>query len=226
LVGTFSARFKQVYGITRDGLFAGRNLPRRLGNPVPASDADEALLTKQRDMLLTVREKRSKPRRDDRVLADWNGLAITSIARAGAVFQKPEWIQTAIKAFDAVVSLLGGEGNTLSHVKGSPGVADDYANMTRAAIQLWEVTGDQRFLEPAKAWTAILDNHFWNNKINGYCFYADNVEPLFVRPRMLFDNPAPSVNGTMLVVLTRLALLTGERDYMTRCLDPGRHLRQ
>ncbi len=216
LVGTFSARFKQVYGITRDGLFQGRNLPRRLGNPVPASDADEALLTKQRDMLLAVREKRTKPRRDDRILTDWNGLAINALARAGAVFNKPEWIQAAIDAFDAVVALSGGEGDTLAHVKGSPGIADDYANMARAAIQLWEVTGDERFLAPAKAWTKVLDAHFWNNKINGYCFYADNVEPLFVRPRMLFDNPAPSVNGTMLVVLTRLALLTGERDYMTR----------
>ena len=216
LVGTFSARFKQVYGITRDGLFQGRNLPRRLGNPVPASDADEALLAKQRDMLLAVREKRTKPLRDDRILTDWNGLAINALARAGAIFEKPEWIQAAIKAFDAVVKLSGGEGNTLSHVKGSPGIADDYANMARAAIQLWEVTGDERFLAPAKAWTAVLDTHFWNSKINGYCFYADNVDPLFVRPRMLFDNPAPSVNGTMLVVLTRLALLTGERDYMTR----------
>ena len=43
LVGTFSARFKQVYGITRDGNILGRNLPRRLGNPVPANEADEAL---------------------------------------------------------------------------------------------------------------------------------------------------------------------------------------
>ena len=61
LVGTFSARFKQVYGITRDGNVLGRNLPRRLGNPVPANEADEALLAKQRDMLLAARAKRTAP---------------------------------------------------------------------------------------------------------------------------------------------------------------------
>ena len=214
LVGTFSARFKQVYGITRDGNVMGRNLPRRLGNPVPASEADEALLTKQRDMLLAARAKRTAPTRDDRVLADWNGLAITAIARAGMVFEKPEWIDAAIKAFDQVVKDLG-DGDKLSHVQGAR-AADDYADMARAALQLWEVTGDERFLDQAKAWTKVLDEHFWNNQINGYCFYADDAEQLFVRPRMLFDNPAPSVNGTMLVVLTRLALLTGERDYMSR----------
>ena len=89
LVGTFSARFKQVYGITRDGNVQGRNLPRRLGNPVPANEADEALLAKQRGMLLAVREKRTRPTRDDRVLTDWNGLVITALARAGIVFDQP-----------------------------------------------------------------------------------------------------------------------------------------
>jgi len=216
LVGTFSARFKQVYGITRDGNMMGRNLPRRLGNPAPANDADEALLARQREMLLAIREKRAKPLRDDRVLTDWNGLAIAALARAGKVFEKPEWIEVAVQAFDSVVRTLGGEGNTLSHVQGSAGIAEDYAGMARAALQLREVTGDNRFLELAKAWTQVLNTHFWNERINGYCFYADNTEQLFVRPRMVFDNPTPSANGTMLTVLTQLALLTGETDYMGR----------
>jgi uncharacterized protein YyaL (SSP411 family) len=88
--------------------------------------------------------------------------------------------------------------------------------MARAALQLWEVTGDAAYLDRAKAWTGTLDSHFWNNQINGYCFYSDDAAPLFIRPRMLFDNPAPSANGTMLTVLTRLALITGERPYMQR----------
>jgi uncharacterized protein YyaL (SSP411 family) len=216
LVGTFSARFKQVYGITRDGNVQGRNLPFRLGHPAPANEADEALLLKQRDMLLALRQKRTPPQRDDRVLTDWNGLVICALARAGRVFDRPEWIQIATSAFDAIIATMGGEGNLLSHVKGSMGIADDYADMARAALQLCEVTGDDRFLIQAKAWTQVLDTHFWNNQIGGYCYYADNAEQLFVRPRMVFDNPTPSVNGTMLVVLTRLALLTGETEYMGR----------
>jgi hypothetical protein len=220
LVGTFSARFKQVYGITRDGNMQGRNLPRRLGNPVPANEADEALLAKQRGMLLAAREKRSAPTRDERVLTDWNGLAIAAIARAGVVFENREWIDLAIKAFDGIVKDMG-DGNKLSHVKGVAGFADDYANMARAALQLWEVTGDARFIARARAWTQELNDHFWNNEHNGYAFYANSAEPLFVRARMAFDNPAPSANGTMMVVLTRLALLTGEREYMTRASTLG-----
>jgi len=216
LVGTFSARFKQVYGITRDGNVLGRNLPFRLGHPAPANEADEALLLKQREMLQALRLKRPLPQRDDRVLTNWNGLAISALARAGRVFDRPEWIQIATSAFDAIIATAGGEGNTLSHVKGSMGIADDYADMARAAMQLREVTGDDRFLIQARAWTQVLNTHFWNNQIGGYCYYADNAEQLFVRPRMVFDNPTPPANGTMLWVLTRLALLTGETEYMGR----------
>ena len=220
LVGTFSARFKQVYGVTRDGNLAGRNLPRRLGNPAPANDADEQLLAKQRDMLRTARAKRTMPTRDERVLASWNGLAIAAIARAGQVFEKPDWTRAAIAAFDSIVAQLG-DGDRLAHdisggVKGVGGFADDYSHMARAALQLWEVTGEERFLAAARKWVAVLDNHFWNTQIGGYCFTADDAEPLFIRVRMLFDNPTPSTNGTMLTVLTRLALITGEREYMSR----------
>jgi len=104
----------------------------------------------------------------------------------------------------------------LSHVPGSAGIADDYAEMARAALTLREITGDNRFLAQARAWTGVMNSHFWNDSINGYCYYADNAEPLFVRPRMVFDNPTPSANGAMLVVLTRLAMLTGETEYMGR----------
>jgi uncharacterized protein YyaL (SSP411 family) len=215
LVGTFSARFKQVYGITRDGNLQGRNLPRRLGNPPPANEADEALLARQREMLLAARAKRKLPPRDDRLLADWNGLAIAALARAGQVFEKPEWIEAAVAAFDEVVARLDDNGR-LSHVAGIKGFADDYANMARAALQLWEVTREERFLTQAKTWNRVMDEHFWSQAQGGYFYYADDAESLFVRPRMLFENPAPSANGTMLMVLTRLALITGDPDYMTR----------
>jgi uncharacterized protein YyaL (SSP411 family) len=219
LVGTFSARFKQVYGITRDGNMAGRNLPRRLGNPAPANEADEALLAKQREMLLALRGKRKAPLVDDRVAADINGLAIAALARAGQVFERPDWVKAAIAAFDGIIKGLG-DGDRLVHdmvggVKGAYGFADDYANMARAALQLWEITGDARFLERARAWVKVLDDQFWSPQ-GGYCQTAGDGEALFVRPRAIFDNPRPSANAVMMIVLTRLALITGDTAYMER----------
>ncbi len=220
LVGTFSARFKQVYGVTRDGNYSGRNILRRLGNPAPASEADEALIARQLQMLLAARDKRVKPLRDDKLLADWNGLAIAALANAGMVLERPDWIAVAIAAFDHVVKILG-DGARLYHsaangVRGSHGLADDYANMARAALQLLEVTGDERFLEPAKKWTDTLNDQFWDEAKGGYAYTPADADPLIVRPRTIYDSPTPSANGTMLTVLTRLAILTGEGAYGQR----------
>lgn len=225
LVGTFSARFKQVYGVSRDGNFGGRNLPRRLGNPAPATEADEALLAKQRDMLLAVRAKRKAPETDVHVSAENNGLMIAALARAGQVFDRPDWTKAAIAAFDAVVGGLG-DGDRLAHdmaggVKGAPGIAEDYANMARAAVQLWEITQDQSFLTRAQAWVAVLDEQFWNDALGGYAQTAADGEALFVRPRVILDSPRPAANATMMVVLTRLALITGTRSYMERASTIG-----
>ena len=57
LAGTFSARFKQVYGVSREGNLMGKNILRRQTVSPQPSPADEALLAKQRGMLLAAREK-------------------------------------------------------------------------------------------------------------------------------------------------------------------------
>ena len=69
------------------------NILRRMGHPQPQlSEADEALLAKQRGMLLAARDKRVQPARDDNLLADWNGLAIRALAQAGAAFDRADWV--------------------------------------------------------------------------------------------------------------------------------------
>ncbi|MES2255959.1 MAG: thioredoxin domain-containing protein [Pseudomonadota bacterium] len=225
LSGTFAQRFKAVYGVTRDGNhMAGRNILRRMGHPQPQlTEADEALLVKQRGLLLAARDKRVKPARDETLLADWNGLAISALAQAGAALDRADWVKAAITAFDQAVKALG-DGDRLYHsanggVRGAPGFADDYTHMARAALYLWEVTGEKRFLDSAKAWVATLNDHFWNMEKGGYCTTADDADTLIVRARVLYDQAVPSANGTMAWVLTRLGQVTGEGAYGQRARD-------
>ncbi|HJR55509.1 MAG TPA: thioredoxin domain-containing protein [Rhizomicrobium sp.] len=225
LVGTFSAKFKSVYAVTSDGTIAGRNLPRRIGaGAQETSDADEILMTKQRGLLLETRSRRTPPTRDDKILADWNGLAIAALARAGMALDRGEWVAEAVIAFTSVVARLG-DGATLYHSavgdeRGAEGFADDYANMALAAMQLYEVSGDKRFLQNAKAWTDTLNAHFWDENRGGYFFTSDHADPMLLRPRYFADNPTPPANGTMLTVLSRLILTTGNTGYA----DKARHL--
>ena len=219
LAGTFSARFKQVYGVKRDGDFNGRNILRRFVN-AQATEADETLMAKQRGMLLARRDKRVRPARDEKILTDLNGLAIRALAFAGSAFDRPDWISASASAFDQVVALMG-DKDLLAHasIDGkilSPGVADDYVHMAEAALQLYEATGEKRYVERARKWVEVLDTKFWDEARGGYCFTADDAEKLVVRMRAVFDQPAPSSNGAMLSVLTKLALVTGEDKYGIR----------
>ena len=222
LMGTFAQRFKTAYNVRREGNFEGKNILRRLGSsaPFPQPEADEALLRKQREMLLAVRQKRVAPMRDDKVLADWNGLAIASLANAGAVFQKPEWTTAAIRAFDFVIRALS-DGDRLYHAwhngkRGTQAFADDYAHMIRAAIAIWELIGDKRGLDYAQRWTRTLNEHFWDNAQGGYFFTSDDADPLIVRTRMLSDQPVPSANSTMIAQLAKLYQATANSEYAQR----------
>ncbi len=222
LMGTFAAKFKTAYNVVREGSFQGRNILQRIGSPAPypQSEADEALLAKQRELLLKVRQSRVAPAVDDKVLADWNGLAIAALANAGAVLQNAEWTTAAIRAFDFVVKALG-EGDRLHHSwragkRSRNAFADDYAHMARAALILFEIVGDKRYLEFAKTWVRTLNEHYWDALNGGYFYTADDAEPLIVRARMVVDQPTPSANGTLLQVLTRLTMVTGDRAYAER----------
>jgi uncharacterized protein YyaL (SSP411 family) len=227
LAGTFVQRFKSIYNVRRDGQVHGKNAIQRIGStvPYPLPEADEALLVRQREILLAARQKRVPPERDDKVLADWNGLAIAALANAGAAFQNNAWIAAGAAAFDFVVKTLG-EGDRLYHswragTRGAKGFADDYANMARAALALWEATGDKRFLDHAKRWTNTLNTLFWDSQNGGYFFTAEDADQLVVRSRGVFDLPNPPANCQMMGVLMRLHLITGEQQYFERAQAVG-----
>ncbi|MBS0470050.1 MAG: thioredoxin domain-containing protein [Proteobacteria bacterium] len=222
LMGTFAAKFKSAYNVTRDGNLNGRNLIQRIGTaaPFPQSDADETLLATQREKLLKARLERPLPRRDDKILADWNGLTIAALANAGTAFNRSDWTNAAIEAFDFVVKAMG-DGDRLYHSwldgkRGAMGFADDYAHMARAALALYEATGDMRYVDHAKRWTHTLNEHFWDAEKGGYYFTADDADRMIVRARMVFDQPVPSANSTMIEVNARLMTILGSQDYADR----------
>jgi len=221
LMGTFVQRFKEAYGVRREGNFQGRNLLQRLGPlAFPLPEADEALLRKQRELLLAARLKRKPPLRDDKVLADWNGMTIAALANAGMVFRKAPWTAAAIRAFAFVESKLG-DGDRLYHswrngTRHHTGFADDYAQMARAALALWEATNDRRYLARAQAWVHVLNEHFWDSQNGGYFFTPDDSDPLIVRTRAVFDQATPCANGVMVGVLSRLHFVTADNAIRDR----------
>ena len=222
LMGTFAQRFKDVYAIQAEGPFNGKNIVARTGGfPFPLPEADEALLKRQRDLLLAARKQtRKAPLRDDKVLADSNGMMIAALAHAGASYGVPEWIVVAQKAF-AFVSTAMADGDRLAHSwrdgkKGHTGFAEDYAYMARAAIALFEATSDKQYLDFAQRWTAVLNEFFWDATQGGYFQTAVDDAALIQRVRTVYDAAAPSANGIMIGVLSKLYLATGDVSHRDR----------
>ena len=113
-----------------------------------------------------------------------------------------------------------GDGRLLHSWRGGrarhPANVDDYANLCRAALALHEATGDETFLSQARDWIAVLDRHYWDEAGGGYFFAAKDTEGLIARAKTAADSAVPAGNGTLVGVLTRLAILTGEEAYRRR----------
>jgi hypothetical protein len=214
VLGAGDAEFFAVhYDVSASGNFEGHNILNRLQDVSRNSD-DESRLAPLRARLLAVREPRVRPGLDDKVLADWNGLMIAALVNAGVLFGEAVWIARARRAFDAVVRLMG-RGDRLGHSWRAdqlvlPGLASDYAAMGRAALALYEATGDTACLEHALAWHGALDRHHFNADTARYFLTADDAEGLVVRPQSTLDEAIPNANGLIAQNLVRLAALTGD----------------
>ena len=215
LLGPDAAAFKTVYGVTAAGNWEGHVILNRLARPALGTGEQEKALGRSRAKLLAVRAKRVPPERDEKVLADWNGLAIAALVNAAVSFADSNWLSAAEKAF-AAVARIHSDGDKLHHssfagTAGAQGFLDDYANMTRAALALYEATGTASYLAKARAWAAVIERDFASADKAGY-FYApkDADKQLLVRPRHAHDGPQPSGNGTTAAVFGRLAAHTGD----------------
>jgi uncharacterized protein len=219
-LGNDAAPFKAAYDVGPTGNWEGRTILNRSQNPTVGNAAAEDLLARGRERLLSQRATRVAPLRDDKALADWNGLMISALAFAGRVFDQPTWSAAARDAFAFVRQRMVAEGR-LGHSwrQGKlrhPAVLDDYANMSRAALLLFELSGERDYLDQAVAWVAIAEHHYWDDQEGGYFLAADDTPNLISRTKTAFDNATPSGNGTMVEVLARLAYLTGEDSYRRR----------
>jgi uncharacterized protein YyaL (SSP411 family) len=221
MLGARTARFKAFYDVTPAGNWEGKTILNRLQHLELVAPPVEAELSACRAVLFHAREERVRPGLDDKVLADWNGLTIAALAKAGAAFDRPDWLDLAADALAFVADEMTGGDGRLRHSwrdgrQGPPAVLDDYANMSRAALALFEATGDANCLERARGWVALADRHYWDDAAGGYFFTADDAEALIQRGKTAVDSPNPSGNGTMVEVLARLHYLTGESSHRDR----------
>jgi uncharacterized protein YyaL (SSP411 family) len=215
-LGADSVAFKAAYDVTAAGNWEGRTILRRIA---PFADtATEAALGRGRATLLQVRAARPRPARDDKVLADWNGLAIAALCRAAAVFGRPDWLVRARQAYVFIRAEMSAPDGRVQHAWrlgriSAAGLLDDQASMARAALALFEATGEDAYRAEAVALAEAAARWFGASGAGYFTTAADAADlppGLAARQRNAADYATPSGNGLMGEVLARLHHLTGE----------------
>jgi len=202
-------------GATPEGNWEGTNV---LWTPRPA-DADlEAQVAAALPRLFEAREARVHPATDDKVLAAWNGLAITALAEAGRSFGEPRYQDAAQAAAGFVLEALTDDRGRLLRSwrdgrQGGPGYLDDHACMADACLTLYETTSDLRWLREARRLAEAMVELFADPDGDGFYQTGRDAEQLVVRPRELFDNAVPAGSSVAADVLQRLGRLTGTPDW-------------
>jgi len=208
--------FARHYDVTPAGNFEGHTILNRL-KPLPRSDGDERRLAALRVKLLAVRDTRVRPGLDDKVLADWNGLMIAALVNASLLFGEPSWRDMAARAFDVIARAMT-KGDRLGHSWRDgqlkfPGLASDFAAMIRAALALYEATGEQHYLDQALAWQRALDRDYAHAENGTYYLTAADAEGLVIRPAATTDEATPNHNAVAAGNLIRLAVLAGDDSW-------------
>jgi len=217
-----------VFNIEREGNCAEEATGKETGGNIPflkkplrdiASDLAVPLeelgqkLEEARAKLFNARTKRVHPHKDDKILADWNGLMIAALAKGAQVFGEPLYEETARRAADFILTHMVDARGRLYHRyrDGDPAVAgflDDYAFLTWGLIELYEATFEPRYLQKALDLNTIMLTHFWDGEKGGFYFTADDADIILTRKKEIYDGAVPSGNAVAMLNLLRLSRLT------------------
>jgi len=215
------------YGVTARGNFEHGATILSEVNPLEATArahglepaAAQARLGAARATLLTARAKRPRPLRDDKVLAAWNGLMISALARGARVLGDDAYAARAAAAATFVWERLRDPATGALHRRwreGHAGVAgqlDDHAYVALGLLDLYAATHDGAWLERAMALAATMVARFWDER-HGAFFETPGDDPT-IRARLKegFDGAEMAGNSIALLVLETLARLAGRRDW-------------
>ena len=176
------------------------------------------LLENAREKLSEVREKRIHPFKDDKILADWNGLMIAALAKGAKAFGLRRLEKAAKKAAGFTLEKLRmPNGRLLHRYRDGEAAVDanlnDYVFLTWGLIELYEATFETDYLKEALRLQNILIKGFWDKEGGGFFFNSDDSERLLIRDKGFRDAAIPSGNSVELLNLVRLARMTGKTEY-------------
>jgi uncharacterized protein YyaL (SSP411 family) len=171
----------------------------------------------ERRRLFELREQRTKPARDDKAIAAWNGLALAALAEAGRRLERKDYLDVACALGEFLLGPLS-TGNGRLHrtfragqAKGT-GYLEDYADVANGLLELHVATGELRWLEEANRLARLAVELFADDERGGFYLSPTDGEELVARKKDLEDQPTPSGNSMLALVLLKLSRIYGDDE--------------
>ncbi len=212
VLGTQDAAWAvRTLGVTGPGTFERGFSTLQL--PEDPDDAERWADVRRR--LLEARAERTRPARDDKVVAAWNGLAITALAEAGVLLEEPELVDAAVAAAQLLVDVHLTEAGLVRASRdgvagAAPGVLEDHGCVAEAFLAVLGVTGEAVWLDRALVLLERVVTDFVDPE-GGFFDTAD--DDLVVRPRDVSDNASPSGTSAAATALLAAAAVTGDHRW-------------
>ena len=225
ILGAEDARiFCFYYDVTEHGNFEEKNILNvRNSLEISAKQLQiseeklEEILRRGRKLLFEQREKRVKPFRDEKILTAWNGLMLATFAEASAILDSADYLEVASRNADFILENLQKEGYLLRTYKDGQAklnaYLEDYANFADGLVELFQVSGDVRYITEARRLADLMISEFWDENEGGFFFTGNSHEELLLRTKDFFDNATPAGNSAAIDVLLKLTKLTGDEKY-------------
>jgi uncharacterized protein YyaL (SSP411 family) len=173
-------------------------------------------------LLYIEREKRSKPRLDDKCLTSWNAIMLKGFVDAYKALGNQKYLKIALRNADFIIkNIWSSEGNLKHSYKDNKatinGFLEDYAHVIQAFISLYEVTFDEQWLQNAKQLTDYTFDNFYDEHQQFFSFTSHQDEALITQHFEVEDNVIPASNSVMADALFKLSIYFNNSYYEKVC---------
>ena len=209
LLGADAETLKRAYDVSAAGNWEGKSILHRLH---PGARSDDPNFAEARAKLLAAREKRSRPGRDDKVLADWNGLAIRALCEVFHTTGDGRALDMAKGAFAFVTGEMV-EAGRLRHAArdgrtAGLALSSDYGALISAAAALFAATLQSNYLDRG-LWLADELERWHGDGEGGHTLNAEDSADVLFRLRGDQDEAVPSATSLVIEGLAMLGQVTG-----------------
>ena len=219
IIGEDFDLFSEVFNINTFGLWEDENYVliqnQSLEGIAKSNNIEISTLQKKKkfweNALYIKREKRYKPRLDDKCLTSWNAIMLKGFVDAYKALEKPKYLDLALQNADFIIkNMWSNEGNLFHNYKKQKstinGYLEDYSLVIDAFISLYEVTFEEKWLLNAKRLTDYSLEHFYDAE-TGFFTFTSNLDEAWITSHFeTEDNVIPASNSVMAKNLFQLGI--------------------